>query len=124
MRSVLLVALALTAAACASTRPAAPPPPSAEDLHQTVWFDVCGDTQYWVRLRDDGLYDFTTDGPEGPWQNDGTDAWTLEGSVLSLSWSNGYRVATFDLAQETDGTIAGTTTGDFCDGDVRLQRVG
>lgn len=124
MRTALpLLVVGLLVAACSTPLPAPPPEPTltAEDLHGTVWFDVCSDTEYWIRLNENGTYDFNTQGASGPWENDGTDTWSLSGSVLTLSWSDGYRTASFDLSNGLTGRIDGESSSP-CDGVVYLER--
>ncbi|MEL6615084.1 MAG: hypothetical protein AAFQ43_05070 [Bacteroidota bacterium] len=125
MRTALVVrALTLSACSASSPMPLAPEAPALTqaDLVGTVWVDTCGDTVYWARFNEDQSVDYSTSGP-GDWQNDGTDTWSLSGSMLSLSWSNGFRVATFDLSGGTDGRIDGTSEGQGqCNGLVHIER--
>lgn len=123
MRTALFFGIALSLAACTAV-PEDPGPesalPTAADLVGTVWIDTCSDTVYWIRFQEDGTYDYSTSGPSG-WDNDGTDTWTLEGPVLTISWTDGYRVATFDLSGGLERRIDGQSA-ETCDGIVHLER--
>lgn len=114
------IVLVLFLAGCSGSASLPEPSLTAADLYGTVWVDTCSDTVYWIQLKDDGTYDYSTSGPEN-WTNDGTDTWSLEGSALTLSWSDGYRVVSFDLSGGLDGRIDGTSSR-TCDGVAHIER--
>ena len=122
MRSILApLVIALAVAGCAS----APPAVTADSLAGTVWMETCGEgdapdqraDEAWLRFDPDGLFAYSFDDPSGPdaeWEKDGTDSWRLDGTTLTVSWTDGFAVTTYDLAgvrpDDPATRVEGTTT--------------
>ena len=133
MRSVflaaLVAALVVSLAGC-SALPAAPPPVTAAALVGSEWKETCVDdasgqraAQAWVQLREGGVMAYSFDTPDGDWIEDGTDAWSLAGTTLTVSWTDGFAVSTYDLTgARPDGRVPGTTSLG-CEGGTFLTRI-
>lgn len=112
--------LILLGAGCA---PKAPPVAAAPIADPTAgaWHIAVpnGDpANTWVHLLKGGDLEYTHGGLDGVYQNDGTDAWSVEGAVLKITWTNGYSHETYDLGVG-EGPFSGTKTSESWPGATR-----
>ena len=118
----LLTAVAL--AGCSGS----PPPVTAAALAGSAWVETCDGADdgrarvAQVRLDPDGLFGYILEAPPASdWEKDGTDSWSLDGTVLTLSWTSGFAVSAYDLAGYAGGRVEGSTSKG-CAGGTFLER--
>lgn len=97
---------------------------SADALAGTTWAEVCPGSnpeRSFLRLDADGTFAWNYDDPDGVTPGDG-ETWSVDGSTLSISWSDGFAVTAYDLSRLEDGRIPGESTKS-CGDEARLERL-
>lgn len=94
-------------------------------LRNTTWKIECPkakeDDLYYVQLRGDGFFGYNWDDPDS-FTFDGTDRWKVQGSTLTLTWSSGDPVETYNFSAPTSRTTTGKVSNETCTATITKLR--
>ncbi len=88
------------------------------------WREVCPNSDPEVatlRFLKDGTFEWMY-GDVSTWQHGGDETWGISEAMVTVSWSNGYAVSTYDLRRDDGRRLPGSSSKS-CGDTITLERV-